>query len=688
MSKRVWTGAPVPETISKVLLDQVVFGDCNGESATGLTALSILSSGAAFNLNIRTSAVYTANRTLTVNVPTTGNGAINLAGAFATTVGDVTLAADAGLTSSVTLPATGTLATLAGIENLTNKTITTATLAGIFAGSVTFSGATLTLTGSVLNMTAGAVYTLGTTDAQFLDIKTNNVAKFRFSTALGDLIVNQTTGNYTLRFSDPAAGRVITFSDPGGADSVVYVAATQTLTAKTLTAPTINAMTFTGNVTGAMTLVSSPLNFTAGAGFVLGTTDNQTITVKTNAVNKFGFTVALGDFTVYQTTGNYTLRFSDPAAGRVVTFPDPLGNDSVAYMAATQILTNKTLTTASIGTLTVTASPINFTAGAGMVMGTTDNQTLTVKTNAVNKFGFTVALGDFTVYQTTGNYTLRFSDPAAGRVITFPDALGNDSVAYLAATQALTNKTVGMAGNLTFATALDIVIPAATAASLEIFDGATRFLTIDTRVATDAVVGKTWNTPAIGFVSAAGSSYRASSYSAYTVTLAGGVGVTAFNGMQANYAAPTLAAGVATVVGIASSIYITPVVQGANMTITNNYMINTSVAGCFLTAAGVWTDACSRTNKTAIKEVELSRIPEMIDSLKVVSYRRKDLSDGGFERFGLIAEEAPDFMASANHQGVSAQYMAGFSLAAIKHLKAENEELKQRIARLEMTVAS
>lgn len=54
-------------------------------------------------------------------------------------------------------------------------------------------------------------------------------------------------------------------------------------------------------------------------------------------------------------TNTTTLSATAPAASRVITFGDPLGNDSVVYAAAAQTLTNKTITGA-ISTNTVRCS--------------------------------------------------------------------------------------------------------------------------------------------------------------------------------------------------------------------------------------------------------------------------------------------------------------------------------------------
>jgi hypothetical protein len=50
-----------------------------------------------------------------------------------------------------------------------------------------------------------------------------------------------------------------------------------------------------------------------------------------------------------QSSGNYTITPSNPSSARALTLADPGGSDTFAYLAATQTLTNKTLTTATLG---------------------------------------------------------------------------------------------------------------------------------------------------------------------------------------------------------------------------------------------------------------------------------------------------------------------------------------------------
>ena len=180
-------------------------------------------------------------------------------------------------------------------------------------------------------------------------------------------------------------GTLSEFNSALQSDSFVGLAATQTLTNKTLTSPTINsgslsAPTLTGAVTatGAVFAGGSPLVFE-------GATDN-------------GFET--------------TFAITDPTADRTVTFQDASG--TVAYLT-------------------------DITGG-----GASEFSTVTVNTSII----FEGSTDD------TNETTLVASDPDADRTITLPNATG--TVVLQDTTDTLTNKTITASSNSVGLATLDI----------------------------------------------------------------------------------------------------------------------------------------------------------------------------------------------------------------------------------------
>jgi len=114
--------------------------DINGGTADSLTGFSIRSSSAAFDLEQDTAEALSGNKIISWNVADT-NRSITLSGNIAlggtlTTLGSVTgtgaftLGYTLSNNTTITLPVTGTLATLAGSEAFTNKTMTAPAITG------------------------------------------------------------------------------------------------------------------------------------------------------------------------------------------------------------------------------------------------------------------------------------------------------------------------------------------------------------------------------------------------------------------------------------------------------------------------------------------------------------------------------------------------------------------------------
>jgi len=142
--------------------------DINGGTADDLTSLSIRDTSAAFDVIIAATSnpALAADRTLTINVENANRslslgGNIDIAGTLTTansftTSGNFALTLTTTALTSVTLPTTGILATLAGSESLTNKKLGSLTTNGI----VTTSGSDGTL--SVTATTGSGNVVLGT----------------------------------------------------------------------------------------------------------------------------------------------------------------------------------------------------------------------------------------------------------------------------------------------------------------------------------------------------------------------------------------------------------------------------------------------------------------------------------------------------------------------------------------------
>lgn len=132
--------------------------------------------------------------------------------------------------------------------------------------------------------------------------------------------------------------------------------------------------------------------------------------------------------TIEKGANDYTVTFSTPAAARIINFPDPGATADVVYSVSAQTIGGvKTFSSApvlSTGTLTVSGNTITFPAASDTVTLLAASQTLTNKTLTSPIFGTQA-----TLTQSSGNYTLTWNNPAAGRAYKIEDVGGTAAFA-------------------------------------------------------------------------------------------------------------------------------------------------------------------------------------------------------------------------------------------------------------------
>jgi hypothetical protein len=235
--------------------------------------------------------------------------------------------------------------------------------------------------------------------------------------------------------------------------------AVATLTNKTLTSPTISNATFTGQQTGLELAFSQSIVFegttadafetTLSAGeptadrvitlpditdTLVGKTTTDTLTNKTLTSPVItGATFNDGSIVFEGATANdfeTTLAITDPTADRTITFPDATG--TVVLRDSTDTLTNKTLTTPIISSISNTGT-LTLPTSTDTLVGRDTTDTLTNKTLASPTFtgqvtGLEIAFSQSIVFEGTTadsfETTLTAGEPTADRTINLPDASG------------------------------------------------------------------------------------------------------------------------------------------------------------------------------------------------------------------------------------------------------------------------
>ena len=190
-------------------------------------------------------------------------GSVSHAGAFTQTF-------TATANTAVTLPTTGTLATLAGTEALTNKTVNGLTITSTTGTLTVVSGGTLATAGAfatTLTSTAGTNVTLPTTGTLATLAGTETFTNKTLTAPVIATIVN--TGTLTL---------------PTSTDTLVGRATTDTLTNKTITGAVITTGSINNTPIGATTTNTGAFTTLAASGAVTLTSTTDATAVGTAAV--------------------------------------------------------------------------------------------------------------------------------------------------------------------------------------------------------------------------------------------------------------------------------------------------------------------------------------------------------------------------------------------------------------------
>jgi hypothetical protein len=346
--------------------------------------------GAAFTQTL-------TNKTLTspiLTTPAIGSGGFTLAGS---TSGTISVVPQTGIVSgTITIPSVASTDTVAlgGLaQTLTNKTLTAPTINGGTHTAITSLG--IRDTSAAFDVTLAASSSVALTAGRTLTLDLQNAARTVSLAGNISLAGNlNTAGAFT---TAGAFGLTLTATNttnatiPAGTVTLVDLASSQALTGKTY-----NGLSLTSNATGfSIAGGTTSKTLTANNSLTLAGTDSTTITFP-----------------------SANLTFSLPSAVATTLVSPNTGTVNLADVSTAQALTNKTISGLTVstttGTLTIPASTIAFsgannvtltsTAATSLTLPTTGTlatlagtETLTNKTLTTATLGSALAAGGFKI---------------------------------------------------------------------------------------------------------------------------------------------------------------------------------------------------------------------------------------------------------------------------------------------------
>jgi len=120
----------------------------------------------------------------------------------------------------------------------------------------------------------------------------------------------------------------------------------------------------------------------------------------------------------------------------------------------------------------------------------------------------------------------------------------------------------------------------------------------------------------------------------------------------------------------------------------SNFFMRENVNGGNLSTSGVWTDGSSRDIKRGVIPIaDLSIFSRLLAMVEVNEYRRENgRQDDPYLRYGMIAEDVPDFLASGNRKGIAAGYVGGFLMGVVQWHEFRLNDIEPRVNGVELAV--